>query len=232
MARNRSQRVIKISEHVWIFPCEAERDRPNLGYIRGDKYCLAVDAGHSSSHVEDFYRALEAENLSLPDYTVLTHWHWDHTFGMHAVHGTTLARPETNRILQQWKDKMESDPDNIRRFLRSDPSIIREYAGGRPVVVTLAREEITQDRMMDLGGVIASLLLTEAPHTYDTLLIDVPEDKVLFIGDAALGEFPTWRMDYDKTEALAAAVRGTEAKTIIDGHGNPCTRAQLLWEIG
>lgn len=51
-----------------------------LGYIRGERYSLAVDAGNSRRHVEKFYAALDAAELRRPDFTVLTHWHWDHTF--------------------------------------------------------------------------------------------------------------------------------------------------------
>ena len=50
-----------------------------LGYIRGERYSLAVDAGNSRRHVEKFYAALDAAELRRPDFTVLTHWHWDHT---------------------------------------------------------------------------------------------------------------------------------------------------------
>ena len=83
----------RLTERVWVFPYEEERDRPNLGYIRGDRWSLAADAGHSEAHVKEFYKALEEEGLPLPRITVLTHWHWDHTFGMHAVHGLCLATP-------------------------------------------------------------------------------------------------------------------------------------------
>lgn len=48
---------------------------------------LAVDAEHSDAHVRDFCRALEGEGLPLPAPTAITHWHWDHAFGMHAVSG-------------------------------------------------------------------------------------------------------------------------------------------------
>ena len=70
----------RLTEHIWYMPFEEERDRPNLGYIRGERFSLAVDAGHSAAHVREFYALLNKENLPLPAITVLTHWHWDHTF--------------------------------------------------------------------------------------------------------------------------------------------------------
>ena len=85
----------KISEHVWVYPFEERRDRPNLSYIRGERWNLAVDAEHSKEHLMEFYDALKEEGLPLPDITVITHWHWDHILGMHAVHGLTLANEKT-----------------------------------------------------------------------------------------------------------------------------------------
>ena len=57
----------RLTERVWVLPFEEERDRPNLSYIRGDRWSLAVDAGHSAEHTALFYRALEAAGLPLAD---------------------------------------------------------------------------------------------------------------------------------------------------------------------
>ena len=141
----------QLGANTWIFPQDPGKDRPNLGYVRGEKMALAIDAGHSSSHVEDFYDALDREGLPLPDLTVITHWHWDHTYGMHAVHGRTIARPETNRHLLEIAERLEKDPGYGKKFLKSDPCIIREYAGGVPLKVVPADEELQGDRTIDLG---------------------------------------------------------------------------------
>ena len=117
----------QLCANTWIFPQDPGKDRPNLGYVRGEKMALAIDAGHSSSHVEDFYEALDREGLPLPDLTVITHWHWDHTYGMHAVHGRTIARPETNRHLLEIAGTWKKIRGYGKKFLKSDPSIIREY---------------------------------------------------------------------------------------------------------
>ena len=149
---NRNAKLQRISEHVWILPFNSPKDRPNLGYIAGAEKAMAVDAGHSSSHVADFYDAIRAEGLSLPEITVITHWHWDHTFGMHAVNGETMARPETNVRLTEIQAQMRSDPDRKRQFLAGDPTIRREYAGGVPLKVVTADKIVTQDQTIDLGG--------------------------------------------------------------------------------
>ena len=66
----------RLSERLYYLPAEERTDRPILGYIRGDTYSLAVDAGNSSDHVEKIYRELRESDLRLPDFTVITHFHY------------------------------------------------------------------------------------------------------------------------------------------------------------
>ena len=147
------------------------------------------------------------------------------------MHGRTLARPETNRHLDEIIEKMERERGYASRFLNSDACIRREYAGGVPLAVVRADEEIPEDREIDLGGVALRLCLSESPHTDDALLAYVPGDGILFVGDAQLGEFPTWRMDYDRLDALRNKVLGFGAKTVVDGHWHPYRIEDYLDEL-
>ena len=97
----------KISNRIFYYPHQPETDRPMLAYIKGEKVALAIDAGNSASHVDEFYKALEIEGLKKPDFTVITHWHWDHTFGMHKVNGLCIANEKTNKYFAPlYKRKM------------------------------------------------------------------------------------------------------------------------------
>ena len=106
----------RLTERIWVLPFEEERDRPNLGYIQGDHWSMAVDAGHAKAHTALFYQALEDSGLRLPALTVLTHWHWDHTFGMHAVHGLTAANEKTNAYLRFFREKLVREGTAFFRF--------------------------------------------------------------------------------------------------------------------
>ena len=127
--------LINVTERISYYPFERERDRPILGYIRGDKWSLAVDAGHSEAHTKKFYSALNESGLPLPELTVLTHWHWDHTFGMHSVNGLCIANCKTEQYLKLIREQIINEGST--RFLSLDESIRREYAGDKPVIVTL-----------------------------------------------------------------------------------------------
>ena len=126
--------LTKVTDCVWFYPFEKDRDRPILGYIKGDHFSVAVDAGHSEAHTKEFYSALEEAGLPLPKITVLTHWHWDHTFGMHAVNGLCIANCITDSYLRQFKKKIEEKGDEM--FLSLDACIRKEYEGNKPVIIT------------------------------------------------------------------------------------------------
>ena len=150
----------KLSEHIWYMPFEEERDRPNIGYVRGDKRSLAIDAGHSEAHIREFYDLLEKEGLPLPSITVLTHWHWDHTFAMHAVNGITIANKTTNGYLLEFMKKIEANgPDE---FLNMNDCIRKEYEGGKEVIVVPADIVFEGDMTIGLGGCTVRLMRTKA----------------------------------------------------------------------
>ncbi len=47
-------KLMMISDRIYYLPSEERTDRPVLGYIKGDKYSLVVDAGNSADHVQEF----------------------------------------------------------------------------------------------------------------------------------------------------------------------------------
>ena len=219
-------KLSKVTERIWVYPFEKERDRPILGYVRGDAWSLAVDAGHSAAHTAEFYRDLVEAGLPLPEVTVLTHWHWDHTFGMHAIHGRSLARAKTTWYLDQFREKLEQE--GLEMFFSLDESIRREYAGNGPVVVTLPDMSFTEDMVLDMGGVSARLLHSESPHTDDSTLVFIPEEKVLFLGDAAGGVFPTWEKDPVLCGKLAETIASLDAEIILESHHEQQTKEEML----
>ena len=214
-------------------PYEEERDRPNLGYVKGKNWSLAIDAGHSAAHVREFYALLAKESLPFPSLTVLTHWHWDHTFGMHAVKGLCLANDKTNRYLAEWKDKIEKD--GPKEFFALHESIRREYSENPEVIVKQADMVFTGEITLDPGGYIVRILQTEAPHTDDSTIVYVSDDKTLFLGDSAGDDFFTGIKRTDLCEKLADTINAINPEICVEGHWIPVkledTLSDLLGEI-
>ena len=219
----------RMTERIWVYPYEEERDRPNLSYIHGDRWSLAVDAGHSAEHTREFYAALEEAGLPLPALTVLTHWHWDHTFGMHAVHGLCAANERTNHYLDLFRKRLETEGTAF--FLEMDESIRREYADGKPVTVTKADLSFRGEMLLDAGNCPVRIFQAEAPHTDDSTLIEVPGEKTLILGDCTCGPFPDGTADRVLAEKLAETVRAVRPEICLPGHWTPLSPESIIQEM-
>lgn len=219
----------QLTDRVWYLPHEELRDRPILGYIRGDKFSIAVDAGHSKDHTAEFYKALEEENLPLPEFTVITHWHWDHTLGMHAINGLSIANERTVSYLSDFKKKIETEGKDF--FLNMYDAIWQEYKDGKPVVVTLPDIVFKGEMTIDAGNCPVRIFQTQAPHTDDSTLIEVIGEKVLFLGDSTCSSFPNGTKDKNLTDKLADAIKATEAQICLEGHWTPLSREEEIADL-
>lgn len=219
----------RLTERIWVYPYEESRDRPNLSYIRGDRWSLAVDAGHSADHTRAFYNSLETAGLPLPELTVITHWHWDHTLGMHAVHGLTLANEKTNQYLANFKARLEKEGTAF--FLAMHESIRNEYGDGKPVIVKPADLVFRGEMTLDAGNCPIRIFQAEAPHTDDSTLIWLPDERFLILGDCTGGTFPDWEMDQALADKLAKTIREINPETCLPGHWTPLSQEAVVQDL-
>ncbi|HEY40348.1 MAG TPA: MBL fold metallo-hydrolase [Dehalococcoidia bacterium] len=226
----------RISDRLYYLPAEERTDRPVLGYIKGDRYSLAVDAGNSSEHVEKFYSGLRELDLGLPDFTVITHWHWDHTFGMHSVSGTTVAGHLTNSKLSEvqkweWTDEaMEKRLQSGEDIEKCDRCIRLEYPDMNKIKVVRGEIEFTGVIHIDLGGVHCEIMEFNATHSDDSVLIHVPEERVVFIGDAEGADYYQNRGEYDKAKLkeMIKAFEKLDVNIFVLGHDGPQTKLETM----
>ena len=222
-------KLIQVTDRIWYFPLDDTKDRPILGYIRGDRFCVAVDAGHSAEHVQEFYAAIKAAGLPLPALTVITHWHWDHTFGMHAVNGLTLANRRTNEHLTAL---LAEHGDDLLGFITPlDPFTGIEYANGQEVKVVLSDLEYKKRHKIRAGGVDIEIMQAPSPHTDDSTLVFIPGEKCLFFGDSVLGHFPDGFVDEEQMDALITMVEELDFDYALTGHWELRTKEQVLADM-
>lgn len=226
----------KLSNRIYYLPHEEETDRPVLGYINGDKYSVAIDAGNSSKHVEKFYNELRNANLRLPDYTVITHWHWDHTFGMHAVAGKTISGHLTNEKLKevstwQWTDSdMKERLETGKDIEMCDKCIKFEYLNRENIKVITSNIEFSGSLKINLGGIYCDIMEIEAPHSEDSVLIYVPEEETIFVGDADCEDHYNNHGKYDKNklEKYIELIRTFDFTNYVLGHDKPESREEVI----
>ncbi|NRY59568.1 MBL fold metallo-hydrolase [Clostridium beijerinckii] len=225
----------KVTEKVYYLINDGETDRPVLGYIKGDKYSLMVDAGNSKNHVKKFNSSIEKLNLRFPDYVAITHWHWDHTYGMHAVTGKTIACEITNEQLKVMSKWQWTDGAMKNRLLTgediefADTNIRKEYEGLQGIKVVPADIVFKNDLEIDLGGLTVILKNVISPHSQDSVIVYVPEEKVVFIGDAyGMDYYNNYEYDPSKLESFINVLKDLEFDICFPGHSSPINKTEII----
>ncbi|NQX59984.1 MBL fold metallo-hydrolase [Paenibacillus qinlingensis] len=223
--------IERISKHIWIQHADHKTDRPILAAIVGDKRTLLLDAGNSPAHAAQFREELTRHNIRLPDLLVLTHWHWDHTFGMSEWKLPAIANHQTATRLGQLKGLIWTD-ETLNELIRggiineaSARHIQLEYGNNRDLHI-IEPDVIFHDRLtIDLGGVLCELEHVGGDHAEDSCLLYVKEDKTLFLGDA-LGP-AIYGGPYRYTSAnflrLMEQVNRYDVQTYVESHSRPAT---------
>lgn len=229
-------KLTQAGKRIYYIPNEKASDRPYLYYIRGNDCSAAIDAGNSEAHVHLFYDAIQAEGFPLPAYTLITHWHWDHTFGLPYISGTSISSELTReKLLEVSRWKWTEDAMNQREASGEDIAFcndcIRVEYPDRSVIRVIASDSgITEEQTLDLGGIHARLIPCDSVHSRDALLIYVPEEKALFVGDADCEDFYEGHGTADpvKVDAYLKRISGIPFETYFIGHDVPETRAEVM----
>lgn len=234
----------KMTDRIYITEAEPEVDRPSMGYIRGSGFSLLVDAGNSPAHAEKLKNEMRELGLEEPDYLVLTHSHWDHSFGLCAWNASSYAGVRTNEYLRKmagwsWeKEEFEYHITTNEIPLFCKPHMLLEYPGlgllrERKDLPRPAKHEITERMVLDLGGIHCELIPVISPHTDDCTLIYIPQERVLFSGDAHCPEVKgtEWIDQKHRLETFADALRKLDFDCCVTGHSGVIRKEDLLAEL-
>ena len=133
----------------------------------------------------------------------------------------------TGELLAQARASL-ADPAAVLALKRSEEHIAREYAEAG-IVVALPDVVFDGELLLDLGGLTARVLTAASPHSDDTVLVHVPEEGLLFLGDATCGDpFDGWRVDEERLRALMRTIEGIDCETCLLGHADPLGKGELL----
>ncbi len=204
-----------------VYVAVAEPESVNLGLIVGAQRTLLVDTGSSPGQGRTIRAALAGvTNLPLTA-VVVTHWHYDHAFGLAAFGDVPRIAHESVSVRLS---SVEAATD--ARRLGLDP---REL--GLPDV------EIAVATAIDLGDRRVEIAHLGRGHTEGDLVVVVPDAEVLFAGDLLESAGPpSFGPDSvpDEWPATLDAVIGvmTATSVAVPGHGEPVGREFVFEQRG
>jgi glyoxylase-like metal-dependent hydrolase (beta-lactamase superfamily II) len=234
------QTIEKIGERFWYQTPVSETDRPVLGMVVGDKKTLMIDAGNSEAHARYFLDELSNRQVPRPDLLALTHWHWDHIFGLSALNGIiSFAYKETKAAMEKltplsWTN--EALDERVKAGTEIEfcaTAIKKEFPRERNITIALPTITFEGRMEIDLGGVTCILQHVGGGHASDSVVIYIKEEKILFLGDCIYADIFSPKTNYpiQKTRDLLDRLEEFGAENYILSHTGVLTKKEYQQEV-
>ncbi len=219
-------RLERVSEHIWWFTPDERTDRPSLAAVAGSRSTLLLEAGASVAHTASFLATLEP--LTLPPLigVALTHWHWDHSFGAAAIPAPLIAHRETAAELAVQRSYDWSDAALGKRVTSGQEiAFVRdmlklEIPNRTDLEIRLPDTVFDHRHDLDLGGVSVELHHVGGDHAADSVVMWVPGDGLLFLGDSWYQRLyaPVEHYTLTGLRALVERLATFDVTAAIEGH--------------
>jgi glyoxylase-like metal-dependent hydrolase (beta-lactamase superfamily II) len=141
---------------------------------------ISIDTGTRPDFAKDAYEALKTYAPGLPPLTtvLITHAHWDHVGGHSYFRGLNPQPKFYGR---------ENYQEEFDREFNAPEVFARQFFGERfsPADVLNYKPDIAINHRTDLsiGGTTFELIPVRGGETRDAMLINLPNEKVMFMGD-------------------------------------------------
>lgn len=194
----------------------------NAGIIIGRDGIVAVDTRISSKEAKRFIADIKAVSDKPILYAIDTHYHLDHALGNNdfiKLGATVIGH--TN-----CKKNIRDNAGTILQKAKNYGLTAEMMEGTKPMEPTLTfsgRMEI------DLGDRKVELIAPGASHTDDSIVVYVPDRKVLFAGDILFTDFHPNMRDADIASWIKTldAVTAMDVVGIVPGHGPLSTKKEV-----
>jgi cyclase len=207
--------IQSVTEHIHA---SVEWDGANVACIETAGGVVLVDTPMLPKDIarwKEFLAGLDPEGVR---YTVVTHSHFDHIIGCRELGGTVIMHQqgrerlfEKNATLRETMAGLAPErTEEEVNFILSEPLIASEITMGERLTLNLGETTL---ELHHVGG-----------HSADSIVVHLPEQRVLFPGDnvtSARHPYKGHACFRDWIEALEF-MKGLGVDTVVPGHGEIC----------
>lgn len=194
----------------------------NAGVIVGTKGAIVVDTLITAKEAKRLLADLRAVTDKPVKYVIDTHSHPDHALGncvFEDLGAAIVAHSETTREMRAAGEKLLQ---SAKGFGLTETDL----EGTR---VAYPEISFRDGLRIDLGGQIVELLYIAPSHTGGSILVYLPDRKVLFAGDVLFTDFHPYMADgnFEGWLKTLDAVMALDVEAIVPGHGPVSTKKDV-----
>ncbi len=231
-----ASRLERASAHVWWFTPDERTDRPALAVVAGATASALLEVGASVAHTTEFLAAIEPLGLPPLRAALLTHWHWDHSFGGAALDAPIIAHRSTAEALAHqasldWSDAALDARVDAGEEIAFCRDMIRIEIPDRSDLDIVLPQIVFDDHLeLDLGGIHVEIDHVGGDHAADSCVFHVVEDALVVLGDCLYQRLyaPEPFLTAASVRSLTSRVGGYGAQLAIEGHDDRLLDAGML----
>lgn len=230
------QNLQRVTSRVWVHPASPHPAdvQSTVGIVVGTDETLLIDAGNSPRLGNHIRQQLEVIGAPPVGRVVYTHHHWDHTFGACAYRAPALAHRACRAELLELAQKPWGQAYLEQAVLRDPARAFRYEAMGRSIKawdefeIVVPQALDTEQSPLHVGEVALEVRYVGGAHAADSVVVGVPAEGVLFLGDCFYPPPLDLRRAGDTDDlAMLAALITPEYRFYVSGHDSVATFDEL-----
>ena len=230
-------KLTQLTEYTWLLPHDPDPNavQSSIGVITTRNETLLVDAGNSPRLARKLKSELARCNLPPVTAIIYTHHHWDHISGACEFAVPVTAHVMCKAILEE-ESRIPWGFDYLREEIKRNPKLTVSYSARAKSIedwesfrIVVPEKIFEKEELLDLDGLAIELEHVGGQHAEDSILVKVPQDRVMFIGDCYYPpplhlRKPDSVPSYDMLRRL----QNSAYDLYVEGHDKPFARAELL----
>ncbi len=186
----------------------------NAGIVIGKDGIVVIDTLVSSKEAKRFIKDIRSVSDKPIKYVVNTHYHLDHTFGNSEFVKTWATIISSMNCRNNLKNRGEGALTNAK-----DYGLTEEDMQGTEISIPSLTFEKAME--IDMGNQEIELIYAGPSHTDGSIMVYLPEEKLLFTGDILFTDYHPFMADGDIEGWVKVLdyIISLDVETIIPGHG-------------
>ena len=227
----------QLTEHIWLLPHNPNVTavQSSIGVVVTHNESVLIDAGNGPRLAQMLKTELIRCNLLPVTRIIYTHHHWDHTYGACEFDVPVTAHILCREILEK-EAKKPWGPEYLKEETRRNPRLKKSYTARSKSIkdwgtfrIVLPENIFDKTESIELDGLTIQLEHVGGDHAEDSIVVKIPDDRVMFLGDCFYPpplhlRKPNSAPSFDMLRRL----QNEKYSLYVGSHDIPLTRGQLL----
>lgn len=227
----------QLTEHIWLLPHDPDENavQSSIGVVATQYESVLIDAGNGPRLARKLKTELSRNNLPPVSRIIYTHHHWDHIYGACEFDVPVTAHVICRAIIEE-ESRKPWGLEFLREEIKREPKLTESYQARAKSIedweafrIVVPEDVFEAGKAIDLDRLSIELVHVGGEHAKDSIIVKIPQDRVMFIGDCYYPP-PAHLRKPDSAPSLdmLRRLQNDAYDLYVEGHGNPITRTELF----